>query len=438
MSHIELLAFDGNRSLDHYLERVGDAGLVRAVAARDEMLTFLQDLHHGDLDRALVEYFRSGRAIARTLITLLRSAAGGNPRRILDFGSGYGRVTRHLVRELPPASLLVSDINAEAVRFQQEHLGLAGVVSVTRPEEFTVEGSFDAILAISLFTHLPEASFRGWLRALAIRLSPGGVLIFSVHDHSLLEMGDRFPLSGLLFNPISESTSLDTAEYGSTYVSEAFVRSAIAECLPSATVHRIPRGLSNFQDLFVVAPREAGDLSTLRFEGEALLFVESASASGNALKLAGWALRHGGPALREIEILLSGRPTARAALAVPRPDVAAVFAYSDPAPAGWQLEARLPDSLPFSQTVLSLELIDELGGREVLWVGTLAALLLHGAKREGTHLRSEVVRLEGALARLTARSEQTIMRMKESRFWKLRDQWFRLRRWLGVPGSEDI
>ena len=40
--------------------------------------------------------------------------------KILDFASGYGRVTRFLVRDVPPELVWVADVYADGVRFQEE------------------------------------------------------------------------------------------------------------------------------------------------------------------------------------------------------------------------------------------------------------------------------------------------------------------------------
>ena len=46
----------------------------------------------------------------------------------LDFASGYGRFTRFLVQHLPADRIWVSDIQADAVAFQEEQFGVHGFV----------------------------------------------------------------------------------------------------------------------------------------------------------------------------------------------------------------------------------------------------------------------------------------------------------------------
>src|SRR5881227_3167136 len=170
-----------------------------AVDARDEMLAFLVEAHRGDRERALFHYFQSGASIADSLGQVLRWRFGegmGRVRSLLDFASGYGRVTRFLVREVPPERVSVADVYADGVRFQAERFGVHGLVSTLRPEDFVCGERFDAILVTSLFTHLPEERFVAWLRALLGLLNPGGLLAFSAHSPEVLPAGVEMPASG--------------------------------------------------------------------------------------------------------------------------------------------------------------------------------------------------------------------------------------------------
>ncbi|HEY2296011.1 MAG TPA: class I SAM-dependent methyltransferase, partial [Thermoanaerobaculia bacterium] len=216
-----------------------------AVDARDEMLGFLIDSSEGDRDRALFGYFRSGASIADSLGQVLRWRFGSLERvgKLLDFASGYGRVTRFLVRDVPPERVWVADVYADGVRFQEERLGVHGLVSTIRPEDFVCAERFDAILVTSLFTHLPEERFVAWLRVLLGLLAPGGMLAFSAHSPEVLPAGVPSPETGIHFQETSESGSLAKSDYGSTWVTEDFVRSSLDRALgPGAALHRIERG----------------------------------------------------------------------------------------------------------------------------------------------------------------------------------------------------
>ncbi|MFY9826197.1 MAG: class I SAM-dependent methyltransferase, partial [Thermoanaerobaculia bacterium] len=306
-----------------------------AVDDRDEMLAFLVKSHRGDRDSALFQYFQSGESIARSLGQVLRWRFGdlAGPTRIrslLDFASGYGRVTRFLVRAVPAERVWVADVYEGGVRFQAERFGVHALVSAIRPEDFACAERFDAILVTSLFTHLPAERFVAWLRVLLGLLQPGGLLAFSAHSPEVLPAGAGMPADGFLFVPTSESGSLDTSDYGSTWVTGDFVRSALEraagpEAPGAVSLHRIERALCNFQDLYLALPEPDVDFSSLAFQGEPQLFVERAEqdAEGN-LELAGWAAVRNGD-VRTVEVWLDGERLASAPVDGERGDVAGFF-----------------------------------------------------------------------------------------------------------------
>src|SRR4029079_10758159 len=248
----------------------------------------------GDRDRALAMYFHSGLLIWETFRALLgwrfgSSFPGRSPGRLLDFASGYGRVTRFVVQDVPPERGWVSDIYADGVAFQVEQDGVHALVSTADPDDFACPERFDAILVSSLFTHLPEDTFRRWLRRLWELRAPGGMLVFSIHAPDLLREDTVMPESGFLFQPISESGSLDKSQYGSCWVSEVFVRGALAEIAPGASAHRIPRGLVNYQDLWVVVEESGVDFSALTVRATPEGFVDHTSwVPPDGLEVSGW------------------------------------------------------------------------------------------------------------------------------------------------------
>ncbi|MBW8875244.1 MAG: class I SAM-dependent methyltransferase [Acidobacteria bacterium] len=428
-----------------------------AVDARDEMLAFLVESCGGDRDRALFQYFQSGASIAESLGQVLRWRFGdigdpgdpGRVRSLLDFASGYGRVTRFLVREVPPERVWVADVYAAGVRFQTERFGVHGLVSAVRPEDFACGERFDAILVTSLFTHLPEERFVAWLRVLLGLLNPGGLLAFSAHSPEVLPAGREMPAGGFLFVATSESGSLDTSDYGSTWVTEAFVRSALERAIdpgsPGASFHLVERALCNFQDLYLVSPEPGVDFSSLAFQGEPQVFVERAElAADGCLEVAGWAAVRNGT-VREVEVWLDGERLAAGPVGGERDDVAGVFGESHRR-SEWVCRCRLPERASRSAAVLRLRAVDGRGRGHVLWAGSVEGLLLAATHLEAEHFRGLSGHLEAVLAHERAWTavekrafEARIAAMKASRFWKLRNAWFRLKVRLGwaEPGEAD-
>jgi SAM-dependent methyltransferase len=418
-------------------------GLNLAIDARDEMLGFLVDAFQGDRDRALFAYFRSGASIADSMAQVLRWKFGepGRVGKLLDFASGYGRVTRFYVREIPPERVWVADVYADGVRFQEERFGVHGIVSAIRPEDFTCAERFDAILVTSLFTHLPEERFVAWLRVLMSLLAPGGLLAFSAHSPEVLPPGVSMPDGGILFQETSESGSLDTSDYGSTWVTEELVRRALDRAAgPGASLHRLPRGLCNFQDLYLALNEPGVDFSGLDFHGEPQLFLDRAylMEEGRRLDLRGWAAVRSG-AVREVEVLLGRERLARVPIDGPRPDVAAFFGDERHLLSGWSCSCPLPAGASHSAPVLRLRVVDGRGCSLPLWAGSIESALLAGCRQENEELRHELAESQARRAEENARAaaeaqglQARIAAMEASRFWKMRNAWFGVKRGLGL------
>lgn len=247
-----------------------DSALVNLhVSKNDRMYQYLTR-SYGSPAQGHLEYVRSGLHMMQVLETIVRRKFGDFTavEAFLDFASGYGRLTRFLVQALDPNKVWVAEIKARAVEFQQLQFGVNGFVSTEQPECLAVDERFDCIFVASLFSHLPEATFGRWLDRLWNLLRPNGVLVFTVHDLSLL---DRPPAQPILYCSSSEEGALPSADaplagelYGTTYVSEAFVGTVIsrlaAECPRYA---RYPRGMWGQQDVYVLSRNSADDLSGL-------------------------------------------------------------------------------------------------------------------------------------------------------------------------------
>jgi SAM-dependent methyltransferase len=236
------------------------------ICDQDEMYLFAL-ANHGTADRACIRYYFNGRRILDTVRQVLNWQFGqlNSISSFLDFASGYGRFTRFLVQEIPPQNLWISDIYAQAVQFQIEQFGVQGIVSTTYPQDYPIQQSFDAILACSFFSHLPEATFLTWLQKLYSLLSPEGILMFSVHGRELLPPHLTIH-SDILFIPNSESRSLDMNEYGTSYVGESFVAQSLKTISQGQAFYsRIPKGICGYQDLYLVTRTPQKPLSSLQF-----------------------------------------------------------------------------------------------------------------------------------------------------------------------------
>jgi hypothetical protein len=286
-----------------------------------------------------------------------------------------------------------------------------------------------------LFTHLPEERFRAWLAALAQRLAPLGVLAFSTHDPSLLPPAalQGRQGSGCLFEPHSEIAALDTADYGSTWVDERFVREALAATgLPFAAA-RFPRALCNYQDLWVAVADPAETFAGLALRAEPEVMVERCAVESGELVLRGWAhARYGGVA--RLEAWLDGSLLGEAPVEMHREDLGALLG-PEAAHGGWELRRALPAGASANGSVLVLRAVDAAGRRQPVWAGSPQALSLQARSLQARELEAALHRMHGELAahrtwaaQELATLQARIAAMEASRFWKLRNAWFAAKR----------
>ncbi len=443
------LAFAPDEShplVDALLATVPGPPVARAVHAGDDMLAFAVEREDGDFDRGLASYFADGLRVASAL-RQLAAARGGFERigPVLDFASGYGRVTRFLASECAPASIWAAEIDPQAVAFQRQAFGVQAFDSSASPEALACGERFDLVFVSSLFTHLPEVAFRGWLQRLSQLLLPTGLLALTVHDVSVLDYDDPRRDQGFVFQPTSESRTLDPQIYGSAWVTERFVRGAVREADAGLAVRRIARGLGGYQDLYLLSRDPQPVLDALDFDPGPDGFLERAEVEAGRLRLSGWATeRTPGRRLAWVRAWLDGRLAGESPAGGDRPDVAAMWGPCA-SRSGFAIEADLASRARHASTVLLLKAASDSGAETVLHIGTVESALLRSARKEVEAAGQEVYRreqaeLEGRRLELRARRlalrveelEARIAAMRRSRFWKLRDAWFAVKRTLGL------
>jgi SAM-dependent methyltransferase len=346
-----------------YLRDLAGSGTapVSLLHPADEMYSYNLHSLRGSAEAAALLYFLKGRQIARTFGEIARWRFGG-PEGIasaLDFAAGYGRSTRFLARELSPGSLWAAEIDPEAVRFQEEVLGVRGLRSGRQPDRFDPGRSFDLILAASFFSHLPVGRFGSWLARLFSFLAPGGVLLLSVHGPGLLSDPGADWSEGIVFRAESETRRLEPSEYGTSWVTEGFVREAAGRVFGrEAPVLFFPRGLCAHQDLYAITrppvpPLPPPDLSLFP-RGE----LDSFKIGGQVVRLSGWA--EAGPGERAPHVRLLVGPTVVRRSPGQRPPGAKLH---------WSFEVPREQTPP--DEVVRVEAESERGLSNILAMGTL-------------------------------------------------------------------
>ena len=300
---------------------------------------FLKPLagYGGNRERACVRYLTVGKQMMDEVRQLVQWAFGGWQRveSVLDFASGHGRFTRHLIQEVEPQRVWVSDIYEDAVHFQRELFGVGGLPSMSDPGEFTSPRRFDLVLVSSLFSHLPSHRFLPWLSKLYSVLSDRGLLVFTTHGIDLVQDA----AADFVFEqPISESRSLEGSEYGSTFVSDAFVSGAIREAsgLTSVSWKRASRmaiSVSRISMHSAAMPADASNrFVTTRASSATWIPAER---TGDQIGLNGWAADPGELSPLRVRVLAGAKCLAECVPSIERPDIVKLYGSDALARTGW-------------------------------------------------------------------------------------------------------
>lgn len=410
--------------------------LNRAVDERDDMLHFAMQLFEHDRDRAITNYFQNGLEQHQLLEHI--AAWRGRPRRMLDFASGYGRLSRLLVHQHLADDVTVSDILEGAMEFQAAQFGVRTILSKADPEEFAAPDRYDLIFVASLFTHLPPPAFVAWLRRLARLLEPAGMLIFSVHDEWIAPG----KVDGIGFSAESESRVLDANEYGSTWVSEKYVREQVAGLPGEWACVRMPRALGDWQDVYVISP---APLPVEKFRRAPKGHIDSFRIGTEGVQIAGWATSVSAPADR-VEVRLDDELVATIRDFAPRPDVAAGLGSGEALLCEWACLLPHESIRSFRYQVVTISAFSTDGYEHILYLGTIDSLNGNVARerakaveRKITLIAHEMETLRHDLA--VAKHERSVIAqqmsaMRRSRFWRTRDQWFALKRALRLTDEK--
>jgi SAM-dependent methyltransferase len=338
-------------NLSHY--GIDPERFCRPLPGADEMFfkALLPNYEH-DVDIAAFKFVESTLRFFDTYRQIVEQVFGGFEKLggVMDFASGYGRLTRLLEQRLPRERIWVSDIYADAMAWQAQAFGVNTLVSAPNPDAVAHDRTHDIVFVGSLFSHLPTGLFERWLQRLYRMVAPGGVLAFSVHDMGFLPPGETPDPSGLSFYRASESGSLDHDIYGMSYVTEAYVAAAVATLPGGPAYRRFGKGAYENQDLYVVAG-PGRSLEGLRVASTPMGGFESATALTNGdVEFAGWAIeRTAGERIERLRIWADGAERGVVEPSGERPDVLTSFPASANVPVAWRFrlsrEATPPDAL---------------------------------------------------------------------------------------------
>lgn len=190
-------------------------------------IMFLYHLYHheSDTEEAFKSYYNVGLNIAGSCAGLINKHTA-DAQSVLDFGSGYGRVSRFLPFFFPDAKIHVSEVKPDALLFQKEEFGFQIVAHSPFAESFPKQ-SFDVIIAGSVFTHLPQNLFEKWFTVLCTSISKKGMVMFSYNNIERIASPQNPDIhytsqSEDSFFRVSDRLA-DDATYGLTFVSQNYL-----------------------------------------------------------------------------------------------------------------------------------------------------------------------------------------------------------------------
>jgi SAM-dependent methyltransferase len=175
--------------------------------------------------------------------------------RVLDFGFGWGRVSRVFMDKVSIRNIHGVDVDEDFASLTRELFDSANFRACKPfPPTQHADGSFDVICAYSVFSHLSGAACHAWMQEFARLLTPGGVVVFTTRHVSFMdfcEWAGRQPDApaywralGNLFSDFEEARARyrrgelvhassagvsgggprDSTFYGETWIPEQYVR----------------------------------------------------------------------------------------------------------------------------------------------------------------------------------------------------------------------
>jgi SAM-dependent methyltransferase len=153
--------------------------------------------------------------------------------RVMDFGSGWGRITRVLLTDVAPDRLFAADVDPEMTALV--NVSLPGVNALTvspAPPMVLAAGSMDVVVAFSVFSHLSGEAHEAWARELHRVLRPGGLAAVTVLGEDFIDLvegsaaavargetdGFTASIAGVFADPVAARAGFraDRVQFGAT------------------------------------------------------------------------------------------------------------------------------------------------------------------------------------------------------------------------------
>jgi len=115
-------------------------------------------------------------------------AAIDSSHQLLDFGVGWGRISRFFLKELPLENIYGLDVMEEFVEICKQTFRNDNF-QVTKPFPPTTipDGKFNFIVGYSVFSHLSEDACKSWMHEFNRILAPGGIVALTTRGRPFFD-----------------------------------------------------------------------------------------------------------------------------------------------------------------------------------------------------------------------------------------------------------
>jgi len=138
-----------------------------------------------------LQYHIGGGFFAASLLSA-RAEAHGRPietaGNVLDFGCGTSRIMRFFAEFCPGPKYYASDVYDGVIDWGKQAFPQVSYLLHGNEPPLPVDAEhFDVIYAWSIFSHYEESLHWRWLDELSRMLRPGGLLLCTIHSHTIME-----------------------------------------------------------------------------------------------------------------------------------------------------------------------------------------------------------------------------------------------------------
>lgn len=103
--------------------------------------------------------------------------------RVIDFGGGWGRISRFLLAHVQPSALYTLDVDVQMTAIVGSTLpGVNAMTVAPYPPTVFGDGIAEAVVGFSVFSHLSPATHAAWAREFGRLCAPGSMVFITLLD----------------------------------------------------------------------------------------------------------------------------------------------------------------------------------------------------------------------------------------------------------------